>query len=415
MLLIVLYLVSRQQPGELRGYFFFGFMLKVLGGLGLAMIYLYYYRRGDTFFYFHSAQILNSAISESITDWFKLMGGNSRDPSLYGYISRIGRFSTGPEFFMVRITAFLNLFSFGSYLGITIWFATFSFAGSWCMYRVLLRRYPDLKKVLAIAIFMIPSVVFWGSGLLKDSIILGSMGFILYGFELLIRRKWLGATLILLPAAWLMTHIRAFMLPALLLPVLVVLLLGYTLLVKNGLLRILATLSGLFAVVGGLFLFSQNFTEKLTDFAQEAAISANYLYRVSIRGDGSAYYLGKLDGSAESVINLAPAAVWVSLFRPYVWESNNVVMLLTAVESLALLVGFALVLARTRIIGLFSIVARDSFLQYALVFTLFFAFVTGITTFNFGSLARYRIPFLPFFVSALFIIWHQYGKKLSNK
>jgi len=409
-LLGAVFLYSRKVPQDIRKFFVPGFLLKVLGGFGLAFIYTYYYGRGDTFGYFHSAEVLNSAFFNSLEEWLNLMFNDSRDPSLLYYTSRMGRYAAGPEFFMIRVTAFFGLFSFNSYMGTTLLFATFSFAGSWCMYRVLVRRYPDLKKTMAIAVFLIPSVVFWGSGLMKDTIVLGSIGFILYGIELLMRKRWRRGLVYLLPALWLMLSIREFMLPALVLPVVAVIYLKYTLLIRHWILRMLATVSGLVAALGAFILFSSHFAARLKDFAEEAQISANYLYRVSILNDGSAYKLGRLDGSIESVMNLAPAAVWVSLFRPYVWESNNVVMLLTALESLALLVGFVMVLFKTRITGMFKLIARDSFLQYALVFTVFFAFVVGITTFNFGSLARYRIPFLPFFTASLFIIWYRTGK-----
>src|SRR5690606_18968724 len=54
-------------------------------------------------------------------------------------------------------------------------------------------------------------------------------------------------------------------------------------------------------------------------------------------GEGSGYTLGELDGTWQSMIRLAPAAVNVALFRPYVWEVRSPLMALSAAESLALL------------------------------------------------------------------------------
>jgi hypothetical protein len=39
-----------------------------------------------------------------------------------------------------------------------------------------------------------------------------------------------------------------------------------------------------------------------------------------------------------------------------------------------------------------------------LVFSVIFAFAVGFTSFNFGALARYKIPFMPFYFIALFIL-----------
>ena len=42
--------------------------------------------------------------------------------------------------------------------------------------------------------------------------------------------------------------------------------------------------------------------------------------------------------------------------------------------------------------------------QFCLIFSLLFAFSVGFTSYNFGSLVRYKIPFMPFYYIALFIL-----------
>ena len=41
---------------------------------------------------------------------------------------------------------------------------------------------------------------------------------------------------------------------------------------------------------------------------------------------------------------------------------------------------------------------------FALIFSISFAFAVGVSTFNFGTLVRYKIPLLPFFAVALILI-----------
>ena len=55
------------------------------------------------------------------------------------------------------------------------------------------------------------------------------------------------------------------------------------------------------------------------------------------RDAGSGYSLGELDGTFGSMIRLSPQAINVSLFRPYLWEVKNPLMLLSALESFLLL------------------------------------------------------------------------------
>ncbi len=69
-------------------------------------------------------------------------------------------------------------------------------------------------------------------------------------------------------------------------------------------------------------------------------------------------------------------------------------MLLSALESLAMLVlTFIIVFRRA---GLLRTLAKPD-IVFCLTFTIIYAFAVGVSTFNFGTLARYKIPLLPFF------------------
>jgi hypothetical protein len=51
-----------------------------------------------------------------------------------------------------------------------------------------------------------------------------------------------------------------------------------------------------------------------------------------------------------------------------------------------------------------KLIAENPEVQFCLVFSVIFAFAVGFTSFNFGALARYKIPFMPFYYIALFIL-----------
>ena len=137
-------------------------------------------------------------------------------------------------------------------------------------------------------------------------------------------------------------------------------------------------------------------------FAKTAKITAYDIRYFSGRDAGSGYTLGELDGTFESMFALAPSAINVSLFRPYLWEVNNPLMLLTGLESFFLLLYCVYILFTQNIRIPSTLVNADVF--FSLVFSLTFAFAVGVSTFNFGSLARYKIPMLPFFLIALQLI-----------
>jgi len=90
----------------------------------------------------------------------------------------------------VKIAAVFDLFTFSCYSATAALFAVFCFVGMWQFFLTFYEQYPHLHRGLAIAAFFIPSVFFWGSGLLKDTITLGCLGIATFQiFKIFIVRK----------------------------------------------------------------------------------------------------------------------------------------------------------------------------------------------------------------------------------
>ena len=98
-----------------------------------------------------------------------------------------------PNNFMVcRIVTVMDFFTFGKYLINCLFFSMISFSGVWRLYRFFYEQYPHLHKQLAIAILYLPTFVFWSSGILKDPLCTGAMGWITYAlYEGLYKKKHL--------------------------------------------------------------------------------------------------------------------------------------------------------------------------------------------------------------------------------
>src|SRR5207253_7339602 len=111
-----------------------------------------------------------------------LLSHGENDPLTRVYAAQLRWYSSPTEFFIVKIAGFIGIFSFQTYTVIALFFAFLSFTGLWAMYVTLLKLYPALYKQFFVAIFLLPSVVFWGSGLMKDSITIGALGWLFYGF-----------------------------------------------------------------------------------------------------------------------------------------------------------------------------------------------------------------------------------------
>jgi hypothetical protein len=140
----------------------------------------------------------------------------------------------------------------------------------------------------------------------------------------------------------------------------------------------------------------------LANVGTTARVTAYDIRYWSGRAASSGYSLGELDGSISGMLRLAPAAVNVALFRPYPWEVRNPLMAISMMESMAILGLCLYVLGRTNFRMAHALTDPTSF--FCLFFALTFAFAVGVSTYNFGTLVRYKIPMMPFLVMALLLV-----------
>ena len=144
-----------------------------------------------------------------------------------------------------------------------------------------------------------------------------------------------------------------------------------------------------------------------------SAYQKNYASQ-SENAEGSFFSLGvEFDGSPGSLARLAPAAIAATLFRPYIWESRKLSSLLSSLESLALMLFTLYVLKRVGIKNFIMTIITKPIVLYCLFFSLIFALFVGATTLNFGTLVRYKIPAMPFYVISLFLILF-FNKKIKS-
>lgn len=421
-LFITLGIRNSIKDKNIRGYFMWGIWLKIFGAIALGIIYNTYYG-GDTNLFFSDGGIIWNILLESPTMGLRLMffteaGDNS--PELFSYVNRIYYYIDSNSFAVLRISAFFDIFSFHTYTINAIFFAIVSFTGIWSMFRVWYHLYPQMVRPLAVAVFFIPSVIFWGSGLLKDTITIGALGWMFYGFYfgIILRRKMVQNILLLLLGAWVSNAIKQYVLLIFLPSALLWLFLQYRNRIKSRSLRIIMLPVLLSIAVPAGFLAVTQITGEQSQYsidrvAKNTKINAEWLEYVSERDGGSGYSLGELDGSIGNMLVKFPQAVWLALFRPYLWEARNPFMLLSALESfffLLLTLKLVFTISPTRLIN--ALVANPV-LIFSLAFTLVLAFASAISSNNFGTVVRYKIPFMPFYLASLYVLRYQLKNNLK--
>lgn len=391
-----------------KHYFFPALSLKLIGALALGFIYQFYYGSGDTFMYHtYGSRLVWEAFMDSPAIGIKLLFANGTDyTNIYKYASGIYFFRDPNSYAVIRLATVFDFFTFSTYSSTAALFAVLSFVGAWQFYLTFYKQYPHLHRNLAIAAFFVPSVFFWGSGILKDSVTLAFLGIATFQFyKIFIERRFGPWNLILLVfSLYVIFAIKLFILQAYL-PA-VILWIGTMNIgrIRSVLLKIMVVpfmlvilvVSSYYTVIKVSENDSRYSVSKIAETSKTTAYDIRYF---SGREAGSGYSLGELDGTFESMLRLAPAAINVSLFRPYLWEIRNPLMFISALESFVLLMMMLYVLFRKGTL-LFTALIQPNVI-FCLAFSLTFAFAVGVSTFNFGTLARYKIPLLPFFVVAL--------------
>ena len=415
LLYLIAYLIRPFVTNQFTKPFFIpALTLKFIGAVGLGLIYQFYYGGGDTFNYLYNSQVIHAAFGDSFSTGWKLLldNGGSHDPSTAAYVSQMLWYEAGSaEFFLSRIAAFLGLFCFNNYTVISLLFACLSFSGIWVMYITFVKIRPHIYKQLAWVAFYIPSLFFWGSGLLKDSLCLGALGWLFYALYkgAIQKRSLLQCALVGGFSAYMLFSLKVYILLCFLPAAMLWIFNENNARITNQTLRLVA--KPLFLAVGGAVAFyaATNLTKgndkyDVDKIGERSKITADYLYEQSVIQEGSGYHLGELDGSIGSMVKLAPQAIGTSLFRPFLWEARNPVMLLSALEASFFLFFTLRIFWRTGVWRTFGIIIQTPVLTLCFVFALVFAASVGITSANFGTLVRYKIPMIPFYLSGLYIL-----------
>jgi len=420
---------NRIYPDEenpMKKHFMRALCLKLIGAFAAGVIYFYYYGDGDTIHYYKRVGLMYQLFEYDSSRFWRLIFLNIKSfaPDLYGNIITLRAYDTS-QFMVVKIASLLSLPTFKIYSGIALLFAALSFTGVWALFAAFCDINPRLVREFAISCLYIPSVFFWGSGLFKDTIAIGFVGWFAYAVYMVFikRKKLLRNIPILIVSFYVLYVIKTYIVMAFVPAILIWVFFKYRDNIKNDFIRttvtpaliVLSLVGAFFAVTriggtGGYWSLDQMQTRAKDMQWWHREVKKIY----GSAGGGSYYSLGSGDFSMGNIIRTFPLAVNVTLFRPYLWEAHNPVMLLSAVESLIIFIFTLRIIFNVGIPTAFRLSVANPEIFFALLFSIIFAFAVGFTSFNFGALVRYKIPAIPFYVMALFLIRY-HANVLRNK
>lgn len=394
-----------------RKYFIPALTVKFIGAISLGLIYQFYYKGGDTFNYYNFSKPIYQALSENFGVGIQLLftKAGTYTPEINKYATQIYWYTSPTELFVLKIAGLLGLFCFDTYTVIALFFALLSFSGMWAMYTTFVRIAPIAYQQLAIAVFFLPSVFFWGSGLMKDSLCIGALGWVFYGFyyATIQRAYLLNSILATVVGIYFLINLKIYILLSFLPPAIFWIFNENnqkirSKLVRNLLRPLFITIGLGAAYIGATRLTAGDEKYDVNKIGQRTKINSEFL--TNQVANGSAYNIGTFDGSLGSLVKVAPQAVIVSIYRPFLFEVRNPVMLLSAVEATAFLYLTIMLFFRTGLLKGLRVIASQPILTFCFLFSIILAIGVGTNSGNFGTLVRYKIPLMPFYLAALYIM-----------
>ena len=414
----------RYQDKQLRQHFLPALLLRFLGAVLTACMYQYYYGYGDTYYYFFGVNDIFNALLSKPQAAYEMIFVDYFSWSLETYNSVTLRsfFIKESEAPVIRIAGLVSPLGLGTYIGTSFALTVFSFLGSWAMYRVFYDLYPKRHLPLAFAVLYLPSMWFWSTGIMKDSIVMGALGIYVNGvYYGIIRKekKVVRSIFFIILGAILMKNIKDYVLLAILPATIVWVFFMYKERIQNDLLRRLASpiFFGVGAIGGAVLInvLGSIFPQyTFAGFMEEAAKMQWWLKLSTERDGGTGYDLGTLEPTVTGLLKAFPKAVNVALFRPYLWEARKIIVIPSAIEALFTLGLTVYVFFRVGLRRILVAIVADPVVLFCMIFAIIFAFAVGFTSFNFGALARYKIPCLPFYYTAMIVLLSKAPQKTKT-
>jgi hypothetical protein len=290
--------------------------------------------------------------------------------------------------FMILLTGIVYAVTGPTLIGSYLVFSWLGFWGLFFFFRAFRVAVPDGNAWrYGCLVFLLPSLLFWPSGIGKDTWMLLTLGLASYGVALLLARRrgaYIYLALGLAGTAIVRPHVS----------VLVVAGLGIAYLLRRrpdkltalgpvrSIISVLVLLAAGFVMlkVMGKFLGTDSFSG---DGVNQALNSTQH----RTTGGGSTYEAQPVT----SPIGL-PMAIITVLFRPFPFEAHNLQSLIASAEGTVLLGMFVLGWRRLR--GLPRTLKRSPYVAYCLVYTILFCFAFASFS-NFGILTRERVQVFP--------------------
>ena len=384
------------------------FLLKVMAGIFYGWIGVYYGELAqmvDTWAYHYESLKSYEILIKDPSNFLPSLFHNPYEQGFTRFLSSNNSWWNDLKGnFLLMILSIFNLFSFGHYYINVIFYSFLSFFGPIAIYRVMRDVFPAQRLAVLIASFLIPSFIYWTSGIHKEGLIFIGLALTVYHiyFGLKENRFPLYRVLLILFGILLVLALRNFLIITLI-PALIAWIIAQKTRYKP--FWVFSTLYLLFVVL----FFTTRYVHPALDFPDAVVVKRGEF--LALHGNSS-IVLPTLEPTLESFIINTPQAFTLAAIRPYPADVHHLLSLAAAIEINVLLLLFVLFLILRR-----RLLPWTPFLWFGVFIAVSILLMIGYTVNNLGAIVRYRSIILPFlFVPIIALIdWHRVSMLLTGE
>lgn len=388
------------------------FLLKVACGLALWAIYTFYYTdraTADIYKYFDDSKVLFDTLKTNPSHFFKMLFGiGNNAPEFDKYYTEMNFWARkidsniyNDSHTIIRFNTLVRFFSFGYYNVHTTFICFLSLIGLTAIYKTFVEHLQDKKRELLIAVFLLPSVLFWGSGVLKEGLIFFALGLLIYYTHKLFSLK---AILICLGLALLLAFSKFYICLAIFPSLL------FIIWINKNRSKLFLKFAIVILVIAAIGINIESFTsiqsplvtlsQKQYEFNQLAYGNLTDANNQPILAAKSLITINKLEPTLYSFLKNSPQALVNTTLRPYPWELKSPLMLMAGLENAIIIVFTIFCFLFIKPLSKIS----WEYVLFCLSFVVIQFLIIGETTPILGAIARYKTIALPFLVIGLLFI-----------
>lgn len=415
---VIIHFLFKKSDPALRRIAYVALLAKGIAVIVNCILIISYWKTGDSLSFFSEGETFSRLIGRDITNIRYLVMPLEYYQGQIGFDSVLNSTVSGASsennFMVSRFTTVFYLLGAGRFLIVNLFFAFIALIGQVKIIELFSKYYPGISKVLlAVGVIFTPSLLFYASPLYKETLCISMLGLIFYSLDKIItaHKGKIMYAILLAFCSMVVVITKNYLFYSLILAAVLTLLL--ILIIRFCRKSIVNKIIFLSAFIFLVILIANN-TERFDGLIYPVVENLNHFQDLYVDPDNesSTFKLGEIDLSFAGLLQRIPVAIYTALFRPHLWEITKPILIINSVESVIMFLLFAYLL----IFHLFSLgkMLSKGLSLYLFVYSLLIFAIVGLTTFNFGTLVRYKNPGLIFFNIFIILCFYHHNKKRQH-